>query len=449
MNSNMMTLIFPLIIFGFVLLIGAIAFLVIKNSDKDKKNIEKRDKKDIDAEDQQNDGVKRNKENVKKEDVFKFMEFDKIEDDMIVQDNGKKYTMILKCKGINYDLMSEVEQLSVEEGFITFLNTLRYPIQLYVQAQTIDLKKTIAMYKERLNDLGNRYEEELEKYNRVVNSLDSSEDEIRKAEADKASFQNVYEYAADIVKYVDKLSLNKSLLQRNFYVIFSYYSSEITAGSNFTKEEIQSICYNELYTRAQAISSGLSACSVSCELLHSNDIAELLYSSYNRDDKNIMNIHQALDSGFYRLYSTSKDAFQKRNEMLNKNIKEEAKLRAIDALKKAIDEGKYVSQDDIVDEYDEAVGKQAKDIVESQQIAEDVKAKAKRVLADEYKAEKKQKIEERNKKIKEAQKVIDDQKNPKSEEQKKSEEKTVEQKNSEENNNSKTGTNSSEDDLIV
>ena len=57
--------------------------------------------------------------------VFNFMEFDKIEDNMIVQKDGKRFLMVVKCQGINYDLMSAVEKNSVEQGFIQYLNTLR------------------------------------------------------------------------------------------------------------------------------------------------------------------------------------------------------------------------------------------------------------------------------------------------------------------------------------
>jgi hypothetical protein len=65
-----------------------------------------------------------------------FMEFDKIEDDMIVQDDGRRYVMAIRCMGINYDLMSEPEMLADEEGFANFLNTLKFAIQLYVQSRT-------------------------------------------------------------------------------------------------------------------------------------------------------------------------------------------------------------------------------------------------------------------------------------------------------------------------
>ena len=91
------------------------------------------------------------KANFNKADVLKFMEFDKIEDDMIIQDNGNKFVMVLKCQGVNYDLMSETEMLAVEEGFSNFLNTLKYPIQLYVQARSLNLEDEINKYKERVD----------------------------------------------------------------------------------------------------------------------------------------------------------------------------------------------------------------------------------------------------------------------------------------------------------
>ena len=98
-------------------------------------------------------------------------------------------------------------------------------------------------------------------YNFLVNDLEVTDEELNKAKLEKSSIQNVYEYGKDIVKYVERLSYNKSLLQRNFYVIVSYYSSEITGVSGFSKNEILDICYNELYTRAISIISGLSTCS--------------------------------------------------------------------------------------------------------------------------------------------------------------------------------------------
>ena len=77
-----------------------------------------------------------------KKSIFKFMQFDKIEDNMIVQDNGQRYLMVIECEGVNYDLMSQVEKTAVESGFVQFLNTLRFPIQLYIQTRTVQASIT-------------------------------------------------------------------------------------------------------------------------------------------------------------------------------------------------------------------------------------------------------------------------------------------------------------------
>ena len=88
--------------------------------------------------------------------IFNFMEFDKIEDNMIVQKKGKKFIMIVKCQGINYDLMSGVEKSGVEQGFIQYLNSLRYPIQIYIQTRTVDLTGSISTYKQKIRKLGDK-----------------------------------------------------------------------------------------------------------------------------------------------------------------------------------------------------------------------------------------------------------------------------------------------------
>ena len=96
------------------------------------------------------------------ESVFDFMEFDKIEDNMISMKNGAKYVMVVECQGVNYDLMSEIEKNAVEEGFIQFLNTLRHPIQIYTQTRTINLESSIQTYRDKIKEI----EDDLEKEKR-------------------------------------------------------------------------------------------------------------------------------------------------------------------------------------------------------------------------------------------------------------------------------------------
>ena len=86
-----------------------------------------------------------------------FMEFDKVEDNMIVQKKGKRYLMVVECQGVNYDLMSNIEKVAVEEGFQQFLNTLRHPIQIYIQTRTINLESSISNYKAKVKEIEDKY----------------------------------------------------------------------------------------------------------------------------------------------------------------------------------------------------------------------------------------------------------------------------------------------------
>ena len=383
---------FPLILLAILAVFAVIFFTVTKKQEKATNLLSK----DSSKENRNSKNSKNNekKEEIRKEDVFKFMEFDRILDSMIVQNNGSRYTMAIKCKGINYDLMSEVEQISVEEGFITFLNTLRYPIQLYVQAQNVDLKSVIQEYKNNISGVKSDFERLDAEYNKVLESFESTTQEIEKAENERNKVLNVYEYASDIINYVERMSTNKSLLQRNFYVLVSYSTSEIAGADKFTKDELLNICYTELLTRAQSIISGLSSCSVEGRVLDSNEVADLLYMAYNRDDKGLLSVKEAIDSGFYRLYSTSEEAFFKRTELLNQQIEQEARIKSLAALKKAIQKGEYSTPKMKELEINERIAKQASDMVKHEDLPEQIKKEAQEDIAKEFKNTKKQLVQE-------------------------------------------------------
>ena len=102
-----------------------------------------------------------------KESIYKFMEFDEIKDNMIIRKNRTQYIMVIQCQGVNYDLMSEEEKVAVEEGFVQFLNTLRFPIQLYVQTRSLNLKDIIDEYKLKVSAIAT----DIEKLNsRIANA---------------------------------------------------------------------------------------------------------------------------------------------------------------------------------------------------------------------------------------------------------------------------------------
>ena len=368
-NSQLAHLLIYLLIGCFILLFALIiSYMIIKIKNRKETDKEVKDNDTIDT--------KTNTTSDGKKSIFNFMDFDKIEDNMIVQKDGVRYLMVVECQGINYDLMSGVEKTGVEEGFIQFLNTLRYPIQIYMQTRSINLESSINTYKERITSIEQNLFTEQARYEEMKESGDYSDKELEKVFYEITKLKNLYEYGKDIVYNTENMSLNKNILSKSYYIIVSYHSSEL--GSNeFDKEEIKNVAFSELYTRAQSIIRTLSVCSVNGKILNSNELVELLYMAYNREGAEVYGLDKALKSGYDELYSTAPDVIDKKMRELDKEIEE----KAIEKVNTIVSEVQNEKQQKIRDKQfntDYYVDLMVKSILEqnSQYIGEDVAQEA-------------------------------------------------------------------------
>ena len=259
--------------------------------------------------------------------VFDFMEFDNIRDNMIVQNNGSRYLMVIECEGINYDLMSEVEKAAVEQGFVSFLNTLRHPIQLYIQTRTINISSSIENYNKELERVRQELVAKQNEYNKALQSGVATQKEINDLRMEIARNQNLYDYGKDIISNTEKMSLNKNVLRKHYYIVIPYYTSELGVEIEDEEEKVNMV-FSELYTRAQTLIRTLFACSMKGKVLDSNELAELLYVAYNRDDQEVYGIDKAIKAGYTELYSTAPDVVDKKMEAINKEIEEKAMEKA-------------------------------------------------------------------------------------------------------------------------
>ena len=266
-----------------------------------------------------------------KQSIFKFMEFDKIEDNMIIQKDGKRFLMVIECQGINYDLMSGLEKNSVEQGFLQFLNTLRYPIQIYVQTRTVNLSSSIEKYKERVDAVSKDLINKQMQYNQKVRSGLYEQKELEKEKYEIVRQKNLYEYGVDIINNTERMSLNRNILTKQYYVIIPCYPEEVN-NTDFDKEEIANIAFSELYTKAQTIINSLAVCGINGKILNSLELTELLYVAYNRDESEVLDLQKVLNSGYEDLYSTAPNVFDKRIKELDLKIEEEAIKKANDVV---------------------------------------------------------------------------------------------------------------------
>ena len=257
------------------------------------------------------------------ESMSKFLAFDDIVDSMIVRKNRTQYVMVIQCKGVNFDLLGEEEKMAVESGFTQFLNTLRFPVQLYVQSRSLNLKDSIDKYQARVNEV----KDEIVKLDNQIKREQANGrlDLVRRLQFDRRRKMNILEYGADITNYVARLSQNRNVLQQNTYVAVAYYTNEFGGQiANYSKEEIDNIAFSELYTRAQTLIRALSASGVTGKVMNSEELAELLYVAYNRDDSELISVKKAIESQYDSLYHTAKDVLEKQKEMIEEKVDKEA-----------------------------------------------------------------------------------------------------------------------------
>lgn len=371
----------------FVLIILSAIFVILKMKEKqtdNKKNqrITKNKKEEHSS-----------KEEIKeysKESVFSFLEFDKIEDNMIIKKEKKNYLMVVECQGINYDLMSGVEKTSVEQGFLQFLNTLRHPIQIYTQTRTVNLGSSINTYRNKLKEIQDRLVKTEMDYRQKENSKKYSKEELSKFYLELVKQRNLYEYGLDIIKNTEQMSFNKNILTKQYYIIISYYSEDMDS-KDFDKEEIKNLAFSELYTKAQSIISALYVCGVNGKILNSTELTELLYVAYNRDESEVYDLNKMLNAGYEDLYSTAPDVLDRKMRELDKKIEEEAIKKANDAVFMAAEESEKEREAKQKEkELDKLISDMAKMIVDQNEsyLGNEVTEKAKEIIDSENKKQK-------------------------------------------------------------
>ena len=332
-NSDQISQILTVVLVSMLALLAVLVLIYLVILMKNKKQ-----QKELNSNNQDNNQIaSKNKksatkkiESYSKQSIYNFMEFDKIEDNMIIQKNGLRYVMVLQCQGVNYDLLSQAEKVGVEEGFLQFLNTLRYPIQLYIQTRTVNLDNSLASYKQNVNEIEVALNKNRIKYQANVNSGAYTAEELKKQYYEIVKQTNLLEYGKDIIANTERMSKNRNVLNNKYYLVIYYYPEEI--NENLDKSEIAENAFSELYTRAQSITRALYSCSVSSKIMSSEELAELLYVAYNRDESETFDFEKAMKSGYQELYSTAPDIWNKKLQVLNKEIEEKALEMANNAI---------------------------------------------------------------------------------------------------------------------
>jgi hypothetical protein len=185
--------------------------------------------------------------------------------------NDGSYRSVVMVKSINFDLMSPQEREAVEFSYQGFLNSLYFPIQIFIRSQKVDLRP----YIEKL-------------------------DKIR-TEHDNMLLALLME---DYINFIDQLSLQTNIMDKKFYVVIPFFpiadvQKAITSTKNFLGglgglfgNKQQHVIINEpdlekakaeLRNRVQAVLAGLQQSGIQGLPLDTQELIELYYDTYNPD----------------------------------------------------------------------------------------------------------------------------------------------------------------------
>ena len=189
-----------------------------------------------------------------------FLPFKNIKDGVIDM-GGHDYRTIIKCSSTNYNLKTDKEKEIIELSFQRFLNSLTFPITFFIQTKILDNTKML-----------NQMQEELKK---VVKEHPQME----------AYANNYYEEMSNLSEYTGN---NK---KKEKYIIVPF--NEAVTLEKLSDEEKYEYSIKEVKQRALMLTDGLSSMGVKAELLDTEGLADLVYSTYHKDNfghyENIVN----------------------------------------------------------------------------------------------------------------------------------------------------------------
>lgn len=193
-----------------------------------------------------------------------------IRDGIVIMTDGS-YRSVVMVKSINFDLMSPQEQEGVEYAYQGFLNSLYFPVQIFIRSKKVDIRP----YLERL-------------------------DKIR-SEHDNMLLALLME---DYLDYIDQLAAQTNIMDKSFYVVIPYFpvvqSTKPLASSKNLLDGLVNLfsagkthvvinekhleeAKAELRNRVQAALSGLMQCGIQGLPLDTQELIELYYDTYNPD----------------------------------------------------------------------------------------------------------------------------------------------------------------------
>lgn len=185
-----------------------------------------------------------------------------IKDGVVVLKNGQ-LNMVMLASSINFALKSADEQAAILRQFQSFLNTIDFSLQIYVQSRRLDIKPYLQILREREDD----------QYNDLM----------------RIQLREYINFVDTFVKEVDIMSKNffvvvpytpiNTDIKSNISGLFGSKNVSVTvADASFAEHKIQ------LEQRVSVVEQGLNRLGVRTMTLQDEALVELYYHIFNPGD---------------------------------------------------------------------------------------------------------------------------------------------------------------------
>ena len=171
----------------------------------------------------------------------KFIEIRDMSDNIVSLTNGSS-RLVIEVQAINFALLSKEEQDAKALSYAALLNSLSFPIQIFIQSKKIDISSYLKLL-----------DEEIEKNQNQL-------------------FKNQIKLYKDFVAELVKIN---TVLDKKFYIAIPYSSLE--GGSARTK----------LLSKAESLHAQLRRMTLASKTLSKEDLVRLFYEIYNGDFEQI------------------------------------------------------------------------------------------------------------------------------------------------------------------
>lgn len=193
-----------------------------------------------------------------------------IRDGIVIMNDGS-YRSVVMVNSINFDLMSRSEQEAVEFNYQSFLNSLFFPIQIFIRSQKVDM----APYIEKLDKIRSEHD------NMLLSLLMDDYVGYIEALAEQTNIMDKKFYI--VIPFFPKIEVQKTFSQsKNFLTGFAGLFGNKEQHVVINEEDLNK-AKDELRNRVQTVMDGLQQCNIQSLPLDTQELIELFYDTYNPD----------------------------------------------------------------------------------------------------------------------------------------------------------------------